>query len=44
MLGGPDGKTLFLLCSDTYDRQIISKNPSGRIYVVEVDEPHAGLR
>lgn len=43
MLGGPDGTTLFLLCSDTYDRQIISKNPSGRIYVIEVDVPHAGL-
>lgn len=42
MLGGPSGTTLFLCCSETYDRRIMRDNPSGKIYTIEVDVPHAG--
>lgn len=36
MLGGEDGRTLFITASDSHDRSIITENPSGRIFSVEV--------
>ncbi|MGD9964895.1 MAG: SMP-30/gluconolactonase/LRE family protein [Hyphomonadaceae bacterium] len=43
MLGGPDGRTLLITASDSHDRSIITENPSGRVFKVEVDVPGAGL-
>lgn len=39
MLGGPEGKTLFI-CTSYFDEE---KGPSGRIEMVEVEVPGAGL-
>lgn len=43
MLGGPDGRTLLITASDSHDRSIITQNPSGRVFKVEVSVPGAGL-
>lgn len=43
MLGGPDGRTLLITASDSHDRSIITNNPSGRVFKVEVSVPGAGL-
>ena len=43
MLGGPDGRTLLITCSDSHDRKVMAENPSGHLQVVTVDVPGAGL-
>jgi sugar lactone lactonase YvrE len=43
MLGGADGQTLLITASDSHDRDVISKNPSGRLFTVRVEVPGAGL-
>jgi sugar lactone lactonase YvrE len=43
MLGGPDGRTLLITASDSHDRSIITNDPSGRLFTVEVAVPGAGL-
>jgi len=43
MLGGPDGRTLLITASESYDRKIILDNPSGRVFYAEVETPRAGL-
>jgi sugar lactone lactonase YvrE len=43
MLGGADGRTLLITASDSHDRDVISKNPSGRLFTVRVEVPGAGL-
>jgi sugar lactone lactonase YvrE len=43
MLGGPDGRTLLITASDSHDRSVITANPSGRLFKVEVGVPGAGL-
>ncbi|HWA61542.1 MAG TPA: SMP-30/gluconolactonase/LRE family protein [Caulobacteraceae bacterium] len=43
MLGGEDGRTLLITASDSHDRQVITKSPSGRLFTVRVDTPGAGL-
>ena len=43
MLGGADGRTLLITASDSHDRRVISKNPSGRLFTLEVEVPGAGL-
>ncbi|MEQ8486366.1 MAG: SMP-30/gluconolactonase/LRE family protein [Pseudomonadales bacterium] len=43
MLGGEDGRTLLITASDSYDRNIILDNPSGRLFTARVEVPGAGL-
>ena len=43
MLGGADGKTLFILCADTHERPKTSQLMSGKIFTVPVEVPGAGL-
>jgi sugar lactone lactonase YvrE len=43
MLGGPDRRTLFVLTSETSDPTGAQTQPSGRIEIVQVDIPGAGL-
>ena len=43
MLGGDDGKTLFMLTADSADAHAAAAKPSGRIMVCEVDVARAGL-
>ncbi|MEY4255504.1 MAG: hypothetical protein RLZZ141_731, partial [Pseudomonadota bacterium] len=43
MLGGPDGRTLLITASDSYNRAIIAQNPTGRLFTVQVAVPGAGL-
>jgi len=43
MLGGADGRTLLITASDSHDRKVIRKNPSGRLFTVRVEIPGAGL-
>jgi sugar lactone lactonase YvrE len=43
MLGGADGKTLLITASDSHDRSIITDNPSGRIFSVNVAVPGNAL-
>ena len=43
MLGGPEGRTLLITASDSYDRSVIAGNPTGRLFTVEVAVPGAGL-
>ena len=43
MLGGPDGRTLLITCSDSHDRKVMAENPSGHLQVVTVDIPGVGL-
>lgn len=41
MLGGPDGKTLYIVANE-WTGSIDVTNPTGRIYAARVDVPHAG--
>lgn len=41
MLGGPDGKTLYIVANE-WTGSINVETPTGRIYSVRVDVPHAG--
>lgn len=43
MLGGEDGRTLFMLTADSSDHVDAAKVQTGRIMVAEVDSPRAGL-
>ena len=43
MLGGPEGRHLFILTAPTSDAERAGAAPLGAIEVVEVDVPHAGL-
>lgn len=43
MLGGPDGRTLHICTAESSDPETCVANRSGRIEIVEVDVPHAGL-
>ncbi len=43
MLGGEDGRTLLITASDSTDREVISGNPSGRLFAVRVEVPGAGM-
>jgi sugar lactone lactonase YvrE len=43
MLGGADGKTLFMLTASTSDSEAAAKQPTGRLLVAQVDSPRAGL-
>ncbi len=43
MLGGPDGRTLLITASDSYNRAVIAQNPTGRLFTVQVAVPGAGL-
>ncbi len=42
MLGGDDGKTLFMLTADSSDHEAAAKTQTGRILVANVDSPRAG--
>lgn len=43
MLGGADGRRLLITASDSHDRSIITANPSGRLFTVDVACPGVGL-
>jgi sugar lactone lactonase YvrE len=43
MLGGPDGRTLFMLTAETSRSDLASARRTGSVLVTEVDVPHAGL-
>ena len=43
MLGGPEGRTLFLATAASSDPDECLKSRSGRIEMLEVEVPHAGL-
>ncbi len=43
MLGGPERRTLFVLTAETSEPDKARARPSGRVEVVEVDVPGAGL-
>jgi porphobilinogen synthase len=43
MLGGEDGRTLFMLTADSSDHGAAAREMTGRILVAEVDAPRAGL-
>lgn len=43
MLGGEDGRTLLITASDSQDREVINRNPSGRLFTVRVDIAGAGM-
>ena len=43
MLGGDDGRTLFMLTADSSVAHEAERTPSGRILVASVDSPRAGL-
>jgi sugar lactone lactonase YvrE len=42
MLGGDDGKTLFMLTASSSDAHQAAASPTGRILVAEMDSPRAG--
>jgi sugar lactone lactonase YvrE len=42
MLGGDDGRTLFMLTASSSDSHAAAASPSGKILVATVDSPHAG--
>ena len=42
MLGGDDGKTLFMLTAASSDHEAAAKTQTGQIVVAEVDSPRAG--
>lgn len=42
MLGGDDGRTLFMLVADSSDHEAAASRQSGRILVAQVDSPRAG--
>lgn len=43
MLGGADGRSLLITASDTMDREMMRRHPSGRLFMARVDVPGAGL-
>jgi sugar lactone lactonase YvrE len=43
MLGGPDGRTLHICTAESSDPEACTAKRSGRIEIVEVDVPRAGL-
>ncbi len=43
MLGGDDGKTLFMLTADSSDAHVASEKPTGRIVTCRVEVGRAGL-
>lgn len=43
MLGGADGRTLFMLVAETSINHLAAEAPKGRVLVASVDTPHAGL-
>jgi len=43
MLGGPEGRTLHICTAESSDPETCTTNRTGRIEIVEVDVPHAGL-
>lgn len=43
MLGGDDGKTLFMLTAQTSIGHLAAEAPKGKVLVAQVDVPHAGL-
>ena len=43
MLGGEDGRTLFICTAESADPQVTATTRTARIEVVEVSSPHAGL-
>ena len=42
MLGGDDGKTLFMLTASSSDAHVAAASPTGKILIKTVDSPHAG--
>jgi sugar lactone lactonase YvrE len=42
MLGGEDGRSLFMLTAPPLQSDVVDARPKGRILVAEVDAPHAG--
>ena len=42
MLGGPDGRHLFMLCAPSSDAQVASSAAKGVVLLAEVDSPRAG--
>ena len=42
MLGGDDGRTLFMLTAESSDAHVAADEPTGRIVVSRVDTPRAG--
>jgi sugar lactone lactonase YvrE len=42
MLGGDDGRSLFMLTAPTYHKDEASASPKGKLLVAKVDVPHAG--
>jgi sugar lactone lactonase YvrE len=43
MLGGHDGRTLFVLCAPGFHADEVAGKAAGAIYTARVDHPHAGL-
>jgi hypothetical protein len=43
MLGGPDGRTLYLVTAPISTESVVSTTCSGRIEQIEVEVPRAGL-
>ncbi|ATE64718.1 SMP-30/gluconolactonase/LRE family protein [Rhizorhabdus dicambivorans] len=43
MLGGPDGKTLFMLTAESADQEIAARARTGKLVIAEVDSGRAGL-
>jgi sugar lactone lactonase YvrE len=43
MLGGDDGRTLFMLTAPTFIASVASVDPKGKLLTTRVDVPHAGL-
>jgi sugar lactone lactonase YvrE len=42
MLGGADGRTLFMLTAPSFDEATAAASPKGRLLSIPVDAPHAG--
>jgi hypothetical protein len=43
MLGGPEGKHLFMLVAPTSDGETAARKPLGKVLVTDVAVPAAGL-
>ena len=43
MLGGQDGRTLFISTAPTFEAHVASASPKGKFLIARVDVPHAGL-
>jgi sugar lactone lactonase YvrE len=43
MLGGDDGRTLFISTAPTYEAHVARAAPKGKFLITKVDVPHAGL-